>query len=346
MTPVDTLIIGGGLAGTTLAWSLMHRGQRVAIVDRGTKRSSSIIAAGLMTPITGKRLALSWRWTELRPFAESFYRTIEIATQTAFFHERGMVRLFRNERECAVFANRVDAEFRGLVQQPEPLVNSQEFANALGGFAMPTAAQLDVKTYLDCSRRAFREAGMLHEVDIDLATDIAPSADRVTCHPLNLEARTAIFCLGYHPEPNPWFPSLQFNSAKGEILTLRIPDLRETRILNRGVWLAPLDREMFRAGSTYEREQLDGEPTERGRNEIESRLREFLRLPFEVIDHAAAVRPIIRESRGVLGFHTEHPRIGIFNGLGSKGSLLAPFFAAQLADVLCGTGQIDTDVRA
>ena len=103
---------------------------------------------------------------------------------------------------------------------------------------------------------------------------------------------------------------------------------------------------MFRAGSTYEREQLDGEPTERGRSEIESRLREFLRLPFEVIDHAAAVRPIIRESRPVLGFHPEHPRIGIFNGLGSKGSLLAPFFAAQLADVLCGTGQLDPDVRA
>ena len=91
---------------------------------------------------------------------------------------------------------------------------------------------------------------------------------------------------------------------------------------------------MFRVGATYDWAALDGVPTDAARAEIESKLREFIGVPYTVIAHQAAVRPIIRESKALVGLHPHHPRLGFFNGLGSKGSLHAPWFAARFADYL------------
>ena len=52
--PLDFVIIGQGLAGTTLAWQLKWQGLRGVIVDRDDRTSASRVAAGLMTPATGK----------------------------------------------------------------------------------------------------------------------------------------------------------------------------------------------------------------------------------------------------------------------------------------------------
>jgi glycine oxidase len=153
-----------------------------------------------------------------------------------------------------------------------------------------------------------------------------------------------IFCRGFAPD-DPWFGGIRFNAAKGEMLTVRVSGLHETRTVHRGIWLSPLGDERFRVGATYTWEPLDSIPTSEGRSEIESKLRAFLKLPFEVLDHRAAVRPVIDAGYPVLGRHPRHPRRAYFNGLGSKGSLLAPFFANQLAMHLCGEGDIEEAVN-
>src|SRR4029077_3930594 len=95
---------------------------------------------------------------------------------------------------------------------------------------------------------------------------------------------------------------------------------------------------------TYNWDDLSCEPTAAGRAEIESRLSEFLRLSFQVIDHRAAVRPVIDAGFPVLGRHPQFPQLAYFNGLGSKGSLLAPFFAEQLAAYIAGERAVDAEV--
>ena len=45
---------------------------------------------------------------------------------------------------------------------------------------------------------------------------------------------------------------------------------------------------------------------------------------------ALGVRPIINESKALIGLHPVHRRLGMFNGLGSKGVLHAPFFACLI----------------
>ena len=387
----EFVVVGQGLAGTALAWSLLRRGRSVRVVDR-ERGGCSRLAAGLVTPVTGKRLAKSWRWDELYPAAVAFYRAAEADTGAAFFHERPSLRLFANEAERDEFRRREGTILRGLVR-PETHINGEWFSAPFGGFTMPHAARLDVPRYLDASREHFRARGAYLAAEVDprdverpplsltspLEGEVGGASppgggggDEITfaspptrfaarsdlplkgggqekagvrLPSLDVEAHAVIFCRGFAPDSDPWFGGIRFNAAKGEILTVRIPGLAEERVVHRGVWLAPVGDEVFRVGSTYTWEPLDARPTPEGRAEIESKLRAFLRLPFEVLDHRAAVRPVIDAGFPVLGRHPERPQLAYFNGLGSKGSLLAPFFADQLAAHLCGEGEIEDAVN-
>ncbi len=338
---VDFVIIGQGLAGTALAWRLLRCGRSVLVADRA-RGGSSHLAAGLITPVTGKRLAKSWRWDELYPEAVAFYREIEADTGTTFFHQRPALRIYGSEAERDECVRRSTSLLRGLVR-PDASVRDDWFLAPLGAFEMG-AARLDVPRYLDASREHLRAAGAYLAAEIE-PRGIELTATGVRIPSLSVEARVVIFCRGFDADADPWFGAIKFNAAKGEILTVRIPGLAEERVVHRGIWLAPVGIEVFRVGSTYTWDPLDSRPTAEARAEIESRLREFLRLPYEVIDHQAAVRPVIDAGFPVIGRHPHVPQLAYFNGLGSKGSLLAPFFANQLAAHLCGEGGIEEKVN-
>lgn len=350
MHRVDVIIVGQGLAGTVLAWELLRRGQRVLVVDREGTGSASRIAAGLVTPVTGKRLAKSWRWDEVYPVAVAFYREREAELGNTFFHQRPALRLFATEAERAEFAKRTATSREpgtpniGEFVRANPAIDRDHFDAPLGGFEMPAAARLDVPRFLDVSREHFRHRDAYRTAAIDLPGDVELLPSGVRVAKLEVEARTLVLCRGFAPGADPWFGGVRFNAAKGEILTMRIPGLREERVIHRGIWLAPAGGDLFRCGATYAWDDLNNTPTATAREEIEAKLRAFLRLPLEVIDHRAAVRPVIDAGFPVLGRHPSHPALAYFNGLGSKGSLLAPFFAGQLAGCLLGEREPDPEV--
>jgi len=334
----EFVVVGQGLAGTALVWALLRRGRRVLVLDR-ERGGCSRLAAGLITPVTGKRLAKSGRWDELYPIAVAFYRAVESDTGTPFFHQRPAARLFADGSERDEFHRREGNILRGLVTR-ELQLRAEWFTDPLGGFEMPQAARLDVPQYLDVSRAHFRAHGAYHTAELD-PRELELTASGVRIPGLSVDAQAVIFCRGFDTDTDPWFGAVRFNAAKGEVLTVRVPGLAEDRVVHRGVWLAPVGNEVFRVGATYTRDQLDTRPTAEGRAEIESKLRAFLKLPFEVLDHRAAVRPVIDAGFPVLGHHPRHPQLAYFNGLGSKGSLLAPYFAEQLAQHVCDGTELE-----
>lgn len=330
---VDYAIVGLGLAGATLAWQLRRRGLRVLAFDRETAFSASRIATGLMTPVTGKRLARSWRFDELYPAAEKFYRAVEEQTGSRLLFPGPAVRLFRDETEQQEYGRREYTVLAGLVRPLSHQVDSAAFNAPHGGFEMPLAARLDVPRYLEVTRESLLRDNSYLQADLDLPSDVSVSPAGVCLPRFATSCRGIVLCRGHEAIGDPWF-GVRFNAAKGEVLALRIAGLNEARVIHRGVWLAPVGGDLYRAGSTYVWDELTPHPTTAGRNSIESRLREFLKLPYEVIDHHAAVRPVIDAGYPALGIHPDFPRLAYFNGLGSKGSLLAPFFAEELARCL------------
>ena len=322
MTAFDTCVIGHGVAGAAVAWRLRWAGRTVAVIDRADPAAASRAAAGLVTPITGQRFAVTDRFAECRPRAEAFYRRVVAETGGRFFHADGAVRLFADAADRAAFDRRAESHLRGLVGPTDP----EPFAAPYGAFGMPAAARLDVGRYLDASLRHFP----VLKADIDPAGDIELSPDGVRLPRLDLTAGAVVFCQGYAAAGNPWFPQVRVNPVKGEVLTLSIPGLEERRAVHRGVWLVPAGDGLFRAGATYDRGSTDPTPTQRGRDEILAGLREFLTHPFEVVEHRAGVRPVVPGHRPVVAVSPRSHRVWCLNGLASKGVLYAPVFAAEL----------------
>jgi glycine/D-amino acid oxidase-like deaminating enzyme len=128
------------------------------------------------------------------------------------------------------------------------------------------------------------------------------------------------------------FAGVTHRSAKGEILTVRIPGWKEERILNRNGWVIPLEGDLYRVGATYDWEELESGPTAQGRARMEGLLRTFTKRPFEVVDHVAGVRPIIERSRPVI--HFEEGKGWMVNGLGSKGVIYAPRVGMEMASLV------------
>jgi glycine oxidase len=264
--------------------------------------------------------------------------------QTVFL-QRPSLRIFQDEAERDEFHRREGTIIAGLVRTPLPGIDSRWFNAPFGGFEMPTAARLDVSRYLDASRQFLQRHNAYLVAEIEPKRDVEVVANGVRLPKLGVSSRAITFCRGFDAVADSWFGGIRFNAAKGEILSLRIPELHEERVIHRGIWLAPVEGELFRAGSTYVWDDLEPQPTPAGRAEIEARLRLFLRLPFEVIGHQAAVRPVIDAGYPVLGLHPMHPQLAYLNGLGSKGSLLAPFFSDQLASCLLREREPDPEVN-
>ena len=78
---------------------------------------------------------------------------------------------------------------------------------------------------------------------------------------------------------------------------------------------------------------------------IEERLESLLPgVRWSLTAHHAAVRPIVHGRKPVLGRHPDHPSLAVFNGLGSKGALHAPWCAAQLAGHLLDGCPLDPEL--
>ena len=99
--------------------------------------------------------------------------------------------------------------------------------------------------------------------------------------------------------------------------------------------LAPLaEPHRFWVGSSYQWEFEDQGPTASFYKQATSLLQQWLKVPFRVLSHRAAVRPATIERRPFVGLHPLYPNVGMLNGMGTKGTSLSPFFANQLVQHL------------
>jgi glycine/D-amino acid oxidase-like deaminating enzyme len=91
-------------------------------------------------------------------------------------------------------------------------------------------------------------------------------------------------------------------------------------------------------------DETDGN-TAQGKDEIIAKAVKLFKTNIELINEAWGHRPTSLDRRPFLGSHPIQKKICIFNGLGTKGVSLAPFFAVQLVDWLEGKGDLDQAVN-
>lgn len=333
MTEWDCVIVGHGLAGAALAWQLRLRNIRVLVLDRDDSVTSSKIAAGLVTPITGKRLARMPEFASLLETAIEFYRKVEKQLGITVYEESPSVRLIRDTFEAEIYHRRAANEYHTEVRWTTPSLSNEWFHGAESSFEMLRSGRLDTLAYLNHSRDHATRTGeyLVHEFQSN-QLHFEQQSQLLKYPPLELRTRVLIYCQGYDAARNPFHPEIEFRAAKGEVLTCRIDGYPESRVVQGGIWLVPIAPNLVRVGATYSWEPFDHTPTAEGRAELEDQLKSILKQPYEVVGHSAAIRPIVPRMIPVLSSPRAGQLIAYFNGLGSKGTLLAPTYSAELAE--------------
>lgn len=338
---MNTLIIGQGLAGSVLAWNLLESGFHVTMIDEDADSTCTKVAGGLVNPITGKRLVKSWRFDEFWPAAQSFYRAVEEYADEKLLHIVGLVRILHTPNDINDWISKsYQEEYQHLMRfdppgEWTPLIRQ---AGDGAGEGRTLGAWVDFPKLIRIVRQRIIREGEFRVLKHE------PMLEN-----LQNEFDFTIWCAGWKSKSDSKiFPGIQWQLAKGERLIIHIPAaerLNHLPILKQEIQIIPQGNGLFWAGANYDWDFENENPSADGLAFVKTHLDRMLDTPYRIVDHASAVRPTIKDRRPVIGRSPIDDKNIIFNGLGTKGALLAPFWARHLIDHITTNSPIDNAVN-
>lgn len=321
----DYIIVGQGLAGSCLALQLINQGKRILVIDQFHEHSATQVAAGLFNPVTGRLMTKTWKADELFPYLHTFYKQAEELTGEKFFYPMPLYRPFVSVEEqnewMGKSANPVLAGYIDRVHTAP--IDEALVKNPYGGLVLKQCGYLDTQKFTQAVRKLVAVKGLLIESSFE-ETELAFLSSGVRY--LNYRATKIIFCRGADELAGKLFSWLPIRPLKGETLTIQTEEPIST-IYNRGVYLVP---GIWKAGATYQTNDLTPSVTEAARQELKEKLDALISLPYRIVTQSWGIRPTTPDRKPILGQHPDHPEAVIFNGLGTKGVSLAPYFSKVL----------------
>lgn len=329
-------VVGGGIAGVCLSHTLRSRGADVFLTDDQKQGGSSRAAAGIVNPVTGKRFVKSWRYDDFFPFARQFYQKMEALLDGSIWQEKPITRLLRSPEEINDWSVRfTQPEYQALIGDVEDV---GEWAPLLRpGFksaAILGAARVNFQHLITAYQNRASTEGWFEKKSVE-TTELQDAIEKFDA---------VVVCEGYLASNNPFFPELPWQLAKGEALIVTIDGEKANGInsmLKKTHTLVPLGNGRFWSGGTYQWHYPDTEPSEGEKSTLVRQLDEVLTVPYRIEAHWAGVRPSVKDRRPFLGESPVLKRLFLLNGLGTKGALMAPFWANHLADHLLEGKQLD-----
>lgn len=346
MRKVDYLIIGQGIAGTMIAFFAKQTGKKIMVIDQSNPHSASNIAAGLINPITGRKFVKSWRIDDLLPFAIQTYQAFADLLGEPFFEQRNILRALMDEKDEANWFLRSDVlDFEKYIKEEEHIGGYKDIINAAYSYGeVQCGGQVAMKRLIDLYQiYLINQENYQSELFDDRQLEI--EKDHVIYK--DIAAQCVIFCEGIGIQQNRFFNYLPVQGNKGEVLIIKIPNAKTEKIIKQGLFIIPLGEELFWVGSTYFNDYENAEPSAAGKANLLERLHKILIIPFEIIKHQAAIRPTVpdRDRRPLIGVHSEFHRLALFNGVGTKGASVAPYWASRFIDCLENKVEIDAVVN-
>lgn len=331
---VDFIIVGQGLAGTLLAHELFRQNRSFVVFNDPEQIKSSDLAAGLINPVVFRRMTKSWLVDDAFPQMETSYQQLEELLNEQLYFPCRMQKILSEEEvdfwKEKIFANQLEAYL-----EVDPNLNFRNLgvSNTFSFGCVNKSGRFDIQKLIFVYAEFLNQQNLIRNEKFDYEKLVLQPGSIIYD---NITAEKIIFCEGSAASQNPFFKNLKFKHSKGEVLELKIPVLNLSEIVIGKVFVMPIGNDLYKVGATYSWDELNWETTESARMELLVKLRNISSTPFKVLDQKAGIRPTMHDRKPVIGLLPDHPQIGIFNGLGSKGVLLGPYFAKQFADFLIG----------
>lgn len=325
---MKVLIVGGGLAGCCIAHHLLKENVTVRIIDSGANHSSKV-AAGMINPIVFRRMLKSWLADDLIPYLETFYREMEKEVNASFLIKRKIKRVFSSLEEKEMWDKRKETgEYDHFLLEK---VNSEDepshVISKFGSAYVASPGYIDSPTFIKANHAYFSENNILDLEEFDYS-----NLDVESGNYKGENYDSVIFSEGYRGKNNPYFGYLPLNQTKGEVLTLKADSLPNNEILNRKCFVLPTINNTVKVGATFAWHTTDLSITRKAKGELLNHYNNLTTAPYALVDQEAGIRPTVVDRRPLLGKHPKLDKLYIFNGLGTKGYMLAPYFAHHLVE--------------
>jgi len=242
MMDADVIIVGGGVIGTAIAWRAALAGRTVTLIDPGTDDKASLVAAGMLGPVSesvfGEQDLLALNLHAIDRFP-AFNAELEAASgQSTGLRTEGTLavaydsgdlaaldRLTEFRHSIGLTAERLDAR---ACRKLEPFLAP----STRGGVLATGDLSVDNRRYLAALRTAAAAAGV--RTVVGQATDVAPglvrfragSGDVAAGERAELSAAHVVVAAGWGTAriegvPDPIRKAIR--PVKGQILRLRHP---------------------------------------------------------------------------------------------------------------------------
>ncbi len=342
MHTLDYLIIGQGIAGSVLAYQLLEADKKILVIDHPNPNSSSKVAAGIINPVTGRRIVKSWKIDDLLPTALAFYQKIEKLKNTRLLTHKNILRIFENQRE--------QNDFLAKTAEPSYLDYLKEWNQDLDYIQAELGAGIIEKVYyLNTPKFLQTIQEILIEKNSFLSVKFNYEEIKINENSIEwkgYQAKKIIFCEGIKMLQNPYFNYLPIRPAKGETLKIKAPNLPSDYLLKKSILIAPsYEEDTFWIGATFDRKNINEEVSEEGLKYLKEKLEKAIKVPYTISQKQAGIRPTVKDRRPLVGIHPDYPSLCLFNGMGSKGVSLVPYCAENLINHLHHNHPLDQEIN-
>ncbi|MDR1876670.1 MAG: FAD-binding oxidoreductase [Flavobacteriaceae bacterium] len=339
---LDYLIVGQGLAGSCLAHKLGKENKSFKIIDI-VSNSASFISSGMYNPVVLKRFTPVWNaQEEINKLLEEFSE-FEKLLQVKLVYPSDLYRILANEDEVKTWTKKSRTN-ENLIPFLDPQIHSSVNPYIKADFGMGKVMQCG-KIFVRELLREFRKYLISRHALIDDVFDFTSLEVRTNeVEYKGIRAGKIVFCDGYALKVNPFFSYLPMEGVKGETVVIHANGLGLKDIVKSKVFIMPMEKDYYYVGATYYYREVNDEISEEGQGELVENLNRFLTIEYKIVKSFAGIRPTVVDRRPLLGAHPDKKNVYIFNGLGSRGVMLAPAMAEGLYNFMENSAELLSEV--
>lgn len=324
---IDYIIVGFGLAGMAITKELEDHGHSFIVLDNNSQVSSRV-AAGVFNPVILKRFTPVWNADQQLENLFPFYADLENRLGGNYLTFFDTLKVFKSIEDQNNWFMACDHPLLEKYLNSKVITEEKNGIQHFEGFGeVKGTGRVFIKKVLDDYIAYLKKKELFLEAPFHY-DQLQYNPEQIVYK--NITAKKIIFAEGYGLTENPFFNNLPLTGTKGEMLYIKAPELQLTEQLKSSLFLLPTGEDIYWVGATFNWTDKTTDPTQKGREEIVQKLDSMINVPYEIIDQFGGIRPTVKDRRPLVGKHPEHENLIVFNGMGTRGVMIAPTVAKEL----------------
>lgn len=346
MKKVDYIIVGQGVAGSCMAMKLIKEKKSFIVIDHHFHNASSI-AGGIFNPVVLKRFSIVWNASKQIERLKEVFTDFENLLHKKYIYNFPVYRIFNDEQEKKTWLKKANSHpdlIDYLSVDTEQLNNFSSIDSPIGSGEVLHTGRIDLMNLIKDFKDYLQANDLFIKEEFDF--NLLKLEDNKASYK-NIEADRIIFAEGFNILNNPYFKNLPIIGVKGEVLKVKTNATLPDAVVKGKEFLMPLENNEFFVGATYDRDHVNYDNTIEAKEYLTTGVKQFLKSDIEVVEQHASIRPTVVDRRPIIGEHPEFKQLVCLNGMGTRGTMLAPVMVEDLYNFLELNEPIDkeADIR-